>query len=136
MSPNFSIKSYLENVGKVFSWSTNQNKLTIFAIFVFLPILKSCQFLSFGKKKVSNLIFSAKKNAKNHKLTKIKMKSSKKKPKRIVVSRSFSSVELRVVLFLTGNRNFFAAKSAVLKNYFRFRKLTASAQPQKVTTPN
>ena len=100
-----------------------------------------CQFWSCANffllaKKVSNPIFYAKKNGKIHKLTKTKMKLAKKKTKRKVVSRSFSKVELRVLLFLTGNRNFSAAKSAVLKNYFRFRKLTASAQPQKVTTPN
>ena len=54
---NFSIKSYLENVGKFFSRSTNQNKLTKFAIFVFLPILRSCQFSFFWQKECQSTLF-------------------------------------------------------------------------------
>ena len=54
---NFSIKSYLENVQKFFIRSTNQNKLTKIAFFVFLPILMSCQFSFFGKKKCQSTLF-------------------------------------------------------------------------------
>ena len=54
---NFSIKSYLENVRKFWFWSTNQNKLTKIAFFVFLPILMSCQFSFFGKKKCQSTLF-------------------------------------------------------------------------------
>ena len=57
---NFSIKSYLENVQMLRIWSTNQNKLTKFAIFVFLPILRSCQFSFFGKKNANPLFFGKK----------------------------------------------------------------------------
>ena len=54
---NFSIKSYLENVQMFWFWSTNQNKLTKIAFFVFLPILMSCQFSFFGKKKCQSTLF-------------------------------------------------------------------------------